>query len=692
MQKEEDNVISLSVEETNKLREKLGLPPLKLDSGSSADKRAEENYLAHVDENLKKAQEKELRNKIEKARNKRELAKKLSGKSIAEQFDDEDDNPLAWIQRSRNLSKKNQSQTVKKTTNEVKEYTSADLRGLRVGHDAEDIQDTGETILVLKDSTIEQLEAEGDEMMSVSLVDHEKTRQNLENKRKRPGYVAYDDEELMLGSKRKILSQYDEELEGPKKHGFSLDDSGAAAVEDLAAKNAKIAESLREQGKKLESLEFNKVQQITDYYTKDEVVEFKPKKKKKKVKGRVKDDEDSFDAPAVDRNGDTEMADTSSATASASIKPFAFSSANKNLDDINFVDDDDLQAALAKQRRLATKQKVLKSVDDIIKESEIEEKNQMETDQPSGGMEFSATTEFIRTLSAVPVFQPTRPKVAESTSANTTSTTQTKMDIDVSDKEDEVLAMKREKELLRARGGWASQPQEDGELDDDDDDDEEVTGGGVLEDEPLVANSMAAAVKLLSQKGLITKASQQDIERERRQKEKELWIIEQKKREVEKELNKKRQRELERQRNGGKKAQGGANDRDWERDREKERERYREEEEERRKILETEKRFQDYAPDIKLEYHDEFGRQLTPKEAYRQLSHRFHGKGSGKLKTEKRLKKIQEEEKMKKVAAFDVPISTGNAKNSSSSASGKGGKKSAHVVLAVGSKGSVPKI
>ena len=50
-----------------------------------------------------------------------------------------------------------------------------------------------------------------------------------------------------------------------------------------------------------------------------------------------------------------------------------------------------------------------------------------------------------------------------------------------------------------------------------------------------------------------------------------------------------------------------------------------------------------YKPDVKLYYVDELGRNLTPKEAFRQLSHKFHGKGSGKKKTEKRTKKIIEE-------------------------------------------------
>jgi U4/U6.U5 tri-snRNP-associated protein 1 len=44
---------------------------------------------------------------------------------------------------------------------------------------------------------------------------------------------------------------------------------------------------------------------------------------------------------------------------------------------------------------------------------------------------------------------------------------------------------------------------------------------------------------------------------------------------------------------------------------------------------------------VKLEYRDEYGRKLTQKEAFRQLSYRFHGYGPGKKKLEKRLKAME---------------------------------------------------
>ncbi|KAF3504597.1 hypothetical protein F2Q69_00044717 [Brassica cretica] len=47
--------------------------------------------------------------------------------------------------------------------------------------------------------------------------------------------------------------------------------------------------------------------------------------------------------------------------------------------------------------------------------------------------------------------------------------------------------------------------------------------------------------------------------------------------------------------------------------------------------------------------------KLTPKEAFRLLSHKFHGKGPGKMKEEKRMKQYQEELKLKQMKNSDTP-------------------------------------
>ncbi|XP_052185071.1 SART-1 family protein DOT2 isoform X2 [Diospyros lotus] len=59
--------------------------------------------------------------------------------------------------------------------------------------------------------------------------------------------------------------------------------------------------------------------------------------------------------------------------------------------------------------------------------------------------------------------------------------------------------------------------------------------------------------------------------------------------------------------------------------------------------------------EIRIERTDEYGRILTPKEAFRLLSHKFHGKGPGKMKQEKRMRQYQEELKVKQMKNSDTP-------------------------------------
>lgn len=65
----------------------------------------------------------------------------------------------------------------------------------------------------------------------------------------------------------------------------------------------------------------------------------------------------------------------------------------------------------------------------------------------------------------------------------------------------------------------------------------------------------------------------------------------------------------------------------------------------------------EYKPEINLEYTDDSGRRLeTPKEAFRYMCHKFHGKGPGKNKIDKRLRK-QNANKIK-VLSTDSTLAT----------------------------------
>ncbi|GER41757.1 U4/U6.U5 tri-snRNP-associated protein [Striga asiatica] len=59
--------------------------------------------------------------------------------------------------------------------------------------------------------------------------------------------------------------------------------------------------------------------------------------------------------------------------------------------------------------------------------------------------------------------------------------------------------------------------------------------------------------------------------------------------------------------------------------------------------------------EIRIERTDEYGRILTPKEAFRQLSHKFHGKEPGKMKQEKRMRQYEEELRVKRMKNSDTP-------------------------------------
>ena len=79
---------------------------------------------------------------------------------------------------------------------------------------------------------------------------------------------------------------------------------------------------------------------------------------------------------------------------------------------------------------------------------------------------------------------------------------------------------------------------------------------------------------------------------------------------------------------------------------------------------------------VQLEYRDEFGRLQTPHQAFRQLSHSFHGVKPGKKKQEKRIKAYKEELEMNKMLSGEGSIATMNAQERRQRQSGQ-----AHVVL-----------
>lgn len=184
--------------------------------------------------------------------------------------------------------------------------------------------------------------------------------------------------------------------------------------------------------------------------------------------------------------------------------------------------------------------------------------------------------------------------------------------------------------------------------------------------EQLFGEGMASTLNILRQQGILAQPAAGQQEREKVQLRRDLWLANVRQRISQRELDRLQSR--------------GANKDQAQREYEN---RLRDQQEARENL----DMFKDYKPDVNIVYHDEFGRELTPKEAWKALSHKFHGKGSGKMKTEKRLKKIAEEKKKEAMASGDTPLSMNRAFQQRQEKAGQ-----AHFVLSVGNRGSVPSI
>lgn len=121
--------------------------------------------------------------------------------------------------------------------------------------------------------------------------------------------------------------------------------------------------------------------------------------------------------------------------------------------------------------------------------------------------------------------------------------------------------------------------------------------------EAVIGRGLAGALALLKSTGNLEANASADVrERERTQKEKDLWLADRRRRLA--------QRELERiQARGGNKDQATLE--------------YEKRMREQREAADAVEQFRSYKPDVNIVYHDEFGRELTPKEAWKALSHRF---------------------------------------------------------------------
>ena len=591
----------LTIEQTNELRKKLGLAPLdvntsdgagvdqggKAQPGISADDeeaRAVENLRALRAEEARVKNKKKLAENIERNRSKAKLTEKLAGKGLGD-ADEEDDalDAKNWVKRSK-AKALNRTQKKEIEVEQQPEYKTNQLAGLKVGHDVNDIAVGDDVVLTLKDSNIldEENDEHGDELVNVQLTEQERLQENLNNKKKRPVYKAFEEDED--GQPVGVLSKYDEEIGGKKKKsGFTLDGSTStngykkprlAMLDDEDIVSTQIAPKAIS----LEKIE--KTQVESDY---QEVKIRKPKRKPSEKKNRLRVVEYEDETPLTPSL--TIEPDTASIPTSTTLKP--------NTDNLSFVDDEELQAALTRQRREAARKRRLMQQDEEAKAEVNQPQFNLTPDEeiePTDGLIFDDTSEFVRGLSAPK-------KEARVPSAPVVSDAM-QVDDAVEEEDEEMSTVDGEGKTTEAIPAppitTKKATKEDGVGD--------STGMG---DEELWEGGLGNALGLLRQKGFVKASTEEDRKRSENQVQREKWLAEEQKRHIRLEAEKLAQREEDRR--TGK----------FDRMSQREREAYAQRQNQIRDrdyAREQQKRFKDYKPDVEIKYIDEYGRAQTPKE------------------------------------------------------------------------------
>lgn len=638
---------SLSIQETNKLRAKLGLKPLETESGpinqpgssTKGDKgltRREgdptdlnqykddfgEFYHKPAGNIAEKNKADKIRNKLKERKEKRALDAKLTHiKGLGDSEDEKEENATDWIKKSRNKEREKQEAAqrakmleemdqefgvgalVEQETRNTKRtaYKNRDLKGMRVEHDAEAFTEGKQVILTLKDKEV--LAEDDDTLINVNMIDDERYKKNVENTKLNPnlyGYNVYADEtidENGLIVSRSLLGKYDEEIDGGKKKSFTL---GENADEERVRQRKLLEIKSKLNHKRLESLNGPGLTLASEYYTEQEMTAFKKTKKKKvrKIRQKLKADDllplagdihDSKDVGSRRRVRDDIM----------------------NSDDVPAFDDqysgvkfeeeeNDLEQILAKARRLKQKEALITkpfimSAEPIKPEIKTEN-DSGDDDEPygiltkDGNIMLNATAEFCRTLGDIPTYG----KAGNRDEANDL------MDFDEEAEELEDLA----EEPASKFGTWSSVNPD--AIEETSNHSIDISDVAILDEEPDLGSGVAGALHLAMSKGYLEK------EENNRPSNSRFAHLQAKNYAIEDKTH-------------------------GEDDKFGRRERYHNGPTTEFREHET------FKPNVKLEYIDDSGRLLNAKEAFRYLSHKFHGKGPGKNKIEKRLQKMEQE-------------------------------------------------
>lgn len=647
---------SLSLDETNRLRTSLGLAPLSSDDSAAPtprtgaptsqvvqDAESAANFAAHRDAQRARESEVAVRERIAKVQNRRDLARKLRGPTLGDADERSNMSARDWVRAAGRRAKENAERRQREQDELDRalpaEYRPAELQGLRVAHDLDEFTEGAEErVLTLRDTGV--LDDAEDELIEAGLDAAARDKANRERKQGAKLYTGLDDDEFQEnGASRGVLGKYDhvEGLDRPAptregEAGFRLGDDASLSAMDARAharEEALRAAAAREQQRT--SLDYEKNVPVSDYAE----VHFKKKPKKRRdARVKVEVNDELPPAPAVPAPMDEE-----------SPRPRAPRAAAESL-----IDDDELAASLARTRRRRAKQSFAKVTPEMVAQNlaaqQAFEQQQNDTTQEPEGTLFDETSEFVRQLGQREADRAA--EVAATHAAEAAATHDAEPDAVDGTSLIGVPSAPEDNQAPLVSDEPSTEPS----------DTLDTAGVPDAEADDFASGGVASALKLLRSQGILEEVSPEQREHEKKQLHYDAWLHERRKEERE------RERAI---------AEGRVpNDARENRQRE------------RREAQAVADRYKDYTPDVKLEYHDEFGRTLSTKEAWKRLSHVFHGNAPGHKAQEKRLRRIAEEQRRERMIAGDTSTLT-RAFQERSERTGQ-----AHMVLSVGNRDHAP--
>lgn len=540
---------------------------------------------------------------------------------------------LSWVTRSRKIEERKNAEKEKalqlskifeeqdnialeeSEDEDATQQTTDNLAGVKVLHGLDKVMEGGTVVLTIKDQPIL---ADGDINEDIDMLENVEIG---EQKRRDEAYKAatkktgvYDDKfNDDPTAEKKILPQYDDPT---AEEGLTLDERGRFSRE--------AEKKLEELRRRLTGVSTNTFEDLnssgkvsSDYYTHEEMLQFKKPKKKKSLRKKEKLDLNALEAEAVSAGlgaGDLGSRNDAKRQAikeeqerlEAEKRNDAYQSAFAKADEASKLlrleqmldvkteedeapvyadDDDDLHKSLARARRLAIKKKeeeVASGPQAIALIASSNPGNETADDQnPTAGesenkVVFTEMEEFVWGLQ---IDEEARKPESE----------------DVFMHEDEETNAAADEGMNDETGGWTEVKETSEDEKPDSEDKEEVVADETIH-EVAVGKGLSGALKLLKDRGTLKETVEWGGRNMDKKKSKLVGIVD-----------------------------------------------------------DDESKDAHNKKEIRIERTDEFGRILTPKEAFRLISHKFHGKGPGKMKQEKRMKQYYEELKMKQMKSSDTP-------------------------------------